>query len=84
MASINFKMNNLEITLSGVNGYMEVCTYTNLDPIDYVFKAVNVRTKEALIYRCHANNLTPVPMEGFRRMKTDEVELSFLGATAPS
>jgi len=82
MAAILFTLNNLTINLSGVNGYMDVSTYTNLDPVDYKFK-IETRTG-TLIYTCHANQPTPVPINGFRRTKTDETRLSFLGATFPA
>jgi len=82
MAAIVFEMNNLRIDLSGVNGYMETSIYTNLDPVDYKFK-IEMRTG-TLIYTCHANTTTPTPIEGFRRTKTDETRLSFLGAIFPS
>lgn len=84
MATIQFKMNNLDITVSGVAGYMDVCTYTNLDPVDYLYRAENITTGLSLIYRFKANTSTESPLEGFRRTKTDETKLSFLGATPPS
>jgi len=79
MAAITFTMNNLSISLSGVNGYMEHSSYTNYDPIDYKFK-IKTRT-ETLIYTCYANQHTPVSVDGFRRTKTDESTLSFLGGS---
>jgi hypothetical protein len=84
MATIDFRMNNLHIVVSGVQGYMDVCTYTNLDPVDYVYKVENINTGLTLLYRFRANTTTPTSVEGFRRTKTDETKLSFLGATMPS
>jgi hypothetical protein len=83
MAAIQYKMNNLTITVSGVNGNMDACTYTNLDPVEYVFKAENFRTGHMLLYRFHANTTTVTPLAGFRKLKTDEVKMSFLGAVFP-
>jgi len=84
MAAIQFTLNNLHINLSGVMGYMDTCTYTNLDPIDYVFKSTHMATGNISIYRFHANTTTLTTLEGFRRQKTDESQLSFLGVTAPA
>lgn len=81
MASINFSMNNLNVALSGVNGYMEVASYTNLDPVDYKFR-VECRD-QTLIYTFKANTSEPSPIDGFRRTKTDETRVSFLGAVMP-
>jgi len=83
MAAIEFTLNNLNISLSGVSGYMEYCTYTNLDPVDYVFKSEHKASGEITLYRFHANTTEPAVLEGFRRQKTDESMLSFLGATMP-
>ena len=83
MATIDFSMNNLNIVLSGVDGWIDICTYTNLDPVEYVYKAHHVGTGETLLYRFNANTTEPTPLVGFRRMKTDEVEFSFLGAVFP-
>lgn len=81
MASINFSMNNLSVALSGVNGYMEVASYTNLDPVEYKFK---VETRDqTLIYTFYSNKTVPTAIEGFRRTKTDETRISFLGAVMP-
>lgn len=78
MASIHITMNNLTVDLSGVNGYLETSSYTNLDPVDYKFK---VETRyQTLIYTCKANTPNPTPVAGFRRTKTDESKVSFLGA----
>lgn len=82
MASIHIEMNNLTIDLSGVAGYMDECTYTNLDPIDYHFKFC--ARDQTLIYTCKANKTTPTEIEGWRRIKTDEAKVSFLGATLPA
>ena len=83
MAAIEYSMNNLHITVSGVNGYMDVCTYTNLDPVTYVFKAENIKTGYILLYRFLPNTTEETPVAGFRRLKTDEVQVTFLGATMP-
>jgi len=83
MAAIEYKMNNLHIIVSGVNGYMEVCTYTNLDPVTYIFKAESIRTGHILLYHFLPNVTESTPAEGFRRLKTDEVQVTFLGATMP-
>lgn len=82
MASIDISMNNLHVTLSGVNGYMEVAHYTNLDPVNYKFKVCT--REQTLIYTCKANVTEPTEIEGFRRTKTDETKVSFLGAVFPS
>lgn len=83
MATIDFNMNNLHIVLSGVGGYIDTCTYTNGDPVEYVYKAVHTRTGEILLYRFQPNVTVSIPLEGFRRVKTDEVEFAFLGAVLP-
>lgn len=84
MATIQFKMNNLTINVSGVAGYMDQCTYTNLDPVDYVYKARDLNTGASMIYRFKAGTTTATNLEGFRRTKTDSTALSFLGATPPT
>jgi hypothetical protein len=84
MAAITFTMNNLTIDLSGVNGWIDTSSYTNLDPVDYVFKCRNNKTGQVLIYTCHANTTVAAPIPGFRRSKTDESELTFLGAVPPT
>ena len=84
MAAIVFQMNNLTVNISGVAGMMEVCTYTNLDPIEYVFKIQNLRTHQVVIYTCCANKTAPTAVEGWRHTKTDESNLSFLGGRLPA
>jgi len=84
MAVIHFSMNNLDIQLSGVSGYMDECTYTNLDPVTYVYRSVNTMTGQVAVFHFLANTTAPTPLAGFRRQKTDETELSFLGAIFPS
>ena len=83
MATIEFKMNNLTLHISGVSGYMDECTYTNLDPVDYIYKVSRIRDGLTVVYRFKANTTTTTPLEGFRRTKTDESNLTFLGATFP-
>jgi len=81
MASIQHKMNNLTITVSGYNGSMDSCVYTNLDPVEYIFKAETVSTGHILLYIFEPNVTTPTPLVGFRKLRTADVKLSFLGAT---
>lgn len=83
MATIDFSMNNLHIVLSGVNGYMDVCTYTNGDPVEYVYKAHHTPTGQTMLYRFKPNVTEVTNLEGFRRLKTDEVEFAFMGAVLP-
>ena len=84
MATINFTMNNLRIVVSGVSGYMDSCIYTNLDPVEYIYKIEDLNSDTITLYRFHANTTVSTKLEGFRRTKTDETRLSFLGATMPN
>lgn len=79
MAAIDFTMNNLSIHIQGVNGWMDTGVYTNTDPVDYIFKAVDRTTGDILIYRCVGNTPTETKIPGWRRLKTDQTEMTFLG-----
>ncbi len=83
MATFNITVNNLDVTVSGVNGYVDSGTYTNLDPVDYIFETVHEKTGSTLIYTFKANTTSPTAIDGFRRYKTDETRFKFLGAVVP-
>lgn len=83
MASIDFTLNNLNIIVAGTNGTIDTITYTNLDPVNYVFRLENRHTKRVSVVVCHANTPNPTTIDGFFRTATDETNVSFLGAVLP-
>lgn len=82
-STIQFKMNNLTVNIVGVNGYMDTVTYTNFDPVIYVFKMTNIKTGEQKNFTFTNNKTTTTNVEGFSRARTDEVYTTFQGAYLP-
>jgi len=83
-STIKFIMNNLTVEITGLAGYMDSISYTNLDPVNYVFQIRNRRSKAVYNFTFIAGTTEPATLTGFRRMRTDEVMSIFQGAYLPT